>query len=206
MCVWRPHPDPAHLCPVPRPLRIEGAGLIHHVTGNSAPTRDAFPDDVARRGFLRLLAATVRSSDWLVLAYCLLTTHYHLLVCTTQPNLGAGMQRVHGRHAQLLNSRLSTAGPLWRGRYHSTLVETARHVVSAAAYIDANPVAAGICVSPADWPWSSYRGNVGCTAPRPWHRSDLLHSFLGVEPADAPTTYATAVASTLAHAHQRAAR
>ena len=190
---------------VPRSPRIDGAGLIHHVTCNATPTRDAFPDDLARRGFLTLLAATVRASGWHVLAYCLLTTHYHLLVRTVEPNLAPGVQRIHGRHAQLLNARLSTSGPLWRGRYHSTLVETALHVVHAAAYIDANPVAAGICSSPADWPWSSYRANAGSAEPWHWHRPDVLHSFLGVDAADAPTMYAVVVASSLERAHERSA-
>ncbi len=188
---------------VPRALRIEGPNLIHHVTGNAAPTRDAFPDDLARRRFLALLAATVRSSDWLVLAYCLLTTHYHLLVRTIEPNLAAGVQRIHGRHAQLLNARLSTSGPLWRGRYHSRLVEAALHVVQAAAYIDANPVAAGICSSPADWPWSSYRANAGSAEPSHWHRPDVLHSFLGVDAVEAPKSYALVVTASLERARER---
>ncbi|HET8893521.1 MAG TPA: hypothetical protein VFM96_05440, partial [Gaiellaceae bacterium] len=30
------------------------------------------------------------------------------------------------------------------------------------AYVVMNPVAAGLCSSPAEWPWSSYAGTVGC--------------------------------------------
>ena len=148
-----------------RPPRIEGAGLIHHVTGHSIPARAAFDDDLARQRFLELLARTVERRGWVVLAYCLLSTHYHLLVRTSMPNLGVGMQWIHGRHAQLTNLRHGAIGPLWRGRYHNAVVVTGAHVVHAAAYIDANPVDAGLCERPEDWRWSSYRAHVGLAPP-----------------------------------------
>jgi hypothetical protein len=171
--------------------------LIHHVTGHSTPSRAAFADDTARRGFLSLLAATSSSSDWLVLAYCLLTTHYHLLVQTLAATLGVGMKQLHGRHAQLVNARLGTAGPLWRGRYHSIVIETESHVVDAAAYIDANPVDAAVCSGPADWPWSSYRANVGLSPPPAWHHPDVLHAFMGASATEAPIVYRGVVAEAI---------
>ena len=56
---------------MPRRPRVEGAGLIHHVTGHSLPGVDAFPDDTAYRGFLSLLAKTTVAFAWHVLTYCL---------------------------------------------------------------------------------------------------------------------------------------
>lgn len=192
-----------HALEVPRRPRLEGAGLIHHVTGRSLPARTAFPDDAARRTFLTLVASSVRSSRWVVFASCVLSTHYHLLLRTTAPNLGAGMQRIHGRHAQLMNARYSTAGPLWRGRFHSSVVESAFHVVHAAAYIDANPVDAGICVEPEHWGWSSYCANAGLTAPLGWHRPHALHAFMGADETDAPRLYRNLVAAAIERAHAR---
>jgi hypothetical protein len=182
---------------VPRRPRDEGAGLIHHVTGHSIPTRAAFPDDTARLGFLALVSSTAHSGDWLVLAYCVLTTHYHLLVQTLAANLGVGMKRLHGRHAQLTNAREGTAGPLWRSRYHSIVIETESHVVGAAAYIDANPVDAGVCSEPAQWRWSSYRANAAIEPPPPWHHPDVLHAVLGASEEDAPAVYRSAVAEAI---------
>jgi REP element-mobilizing transposase RayT len=174
---------------VPRRARIEGAGLIHHVTGHSVADADAFPDDVADRGFLTLLAHAATTFRWNVLAYCLVPTHYHLLVETPEPNLGAGMRRLHGRHAQRLNRRRGRDGPLWRDRFHSRVVATEQYVLRAAAYIDANPVVAGLCAVPEDWPWSSFRANAGLCEPSFWHRVDRLHDHLGAGPADAPALY-----------------
>ena len=131
------------------------------------------------------------------MAYCLLSTHYHLLVRTNSPNLGLGMQRIHGRHAQLMNARQATSGPLWRGRFHSSVVESAFHVVHAAAYIDANPVGAGVCSKPGEWPWGSYRANAGLAKPWSWHRPEALHAFMGADSADAPVLYRKLVASAI---------
>ena len=137
------------------------------------------------------------------MAYCLLSTHYHLLVQTVAPNLGKGIQRIHGRHAQLLNARQRTSGPLWCGRFHSTVLETVSHVVHAAAYIDANPVAAGVCAEPSEWQWSSYRANVGLSEPWGWHRPDLLHAFVAADAADAPAVYREIVAGSVERAKTR---
>ena len=115
---------------MPRGARIEGAGLIHHVTGHSHRTVDAFPDEPSLLGFLSLLADTALRLRWQVLAYCLLPTHYHLLARTDEPNLGEGMRHVHGRHAQRLNARHSSSGPVWRDRFHSKPVRDGRHAVS----------------------------------------------------------------------------
>jgi putative transposase len=113
------------------------------------------------------------------------------------------MQRIQGRHAQTLNARLETSGPLWRGRFHSSVVEDEPHIVLAAADIDANPVDAGMCADPADWPWSSYRANAGLTRPWRWHRPDVLHGFLAADTAEAPAVYRKAVAAAIERASER---
>jgi REP element-mobilizing transposase RayT len=174
---------------VPRRARIEGAGLIHHVTGHSVRGADAFPDDAARRGFLTLLASAVASLQWHVFAYCLVPTHYHLLLQTEAPNLGPGMRRLHGLHAQRLNHRHGRAGPLWRDRFHSRVVASGEYLLRAAVYIDTNPVAAGLCSAPEDWRWSSYRANAGLCEPPFWHRRDRLYLNVGAPPLEAPAVY-----------------
>ena len=178
---------------MPRRPRVEGAGLIHHVTGHSLPGVDAYPDDAAYRGFLSLLAKTTVAFAWHVLAYCLLPNHHHLLVQTDQPNLGARMRRLHGLHAARLNDRLGRNGHLWRDRFHSRVVDSDRYVVQAAIYIDLNPVEADLCATAGDWRWSSYRANAGLAEPPVWHSVDRLYEHVGAPPADAPSVYREAV-------------
>ncbi|YCM44017.1 transposase [Verrucomicrobiaceae bacterium 227] len=52
-------------------------------------------------------------------------------------------------------------GVLWESRFRSVIVEDGLAAKTMAAYIDLNPVRAGICEDPADYRWSSYGEAVG---------------------------------------------
>jgi hypothetical protein len=60
-------------------------------------------------------------------------------------------------------------GHLFQGRFKSVPVETETHLLELARYVVLNPVRAGLCESPAQWVWSSYRPTLGID-PKP----DLL--------------------------------
>jgi hypothetical protein len=72
-------------------------------------------------------------------------------------NLASFMQGVKQRFSQWFNARNDRAGTLWEGRFKSVLVEgTGQTLSTMAAYIDLNPVRAGIVKDPADYRWSGY--------------------------------------------------
>jgi REP element-mobilizing transposase RayT len=120
-----------------------------------------FVDDTDRVRYLRLLGRVVEVTGWRCLAYCLMGNHVHLLIETPRPNLGAGMQRLHGRYAQGFNRRHETVGHTFQGRYGSTRVRTDEQLLQTARYVALNPVEAGLCATAQEWPWSSYRLTVG---------------------------------------------
>lgn len=58
------------------------------------------------------------------------------------------------------------AGPLWHDRFKSVLVEETEYAqVTVAAYIDLNPVRAGVVNDPKDYRWSGYGEAVGKGGP-----------------------------------------
>lgn len=150
---------------MPRALRLQFAGGLYHVMTRSNVGRLAFCDDVDRVQFLFALDETVRRFRWSCRAYCLLSTHYHLLFLTPQADLAAGMQYLNGRFAQWANWRRRERGHLFEGRYKSVLVESESHNLEAHRYIAMNPVRAGLVPSPEDWPWSSVRDVLGLRRP-----------------------------------------
>ena len=83
-----------------------------------------------------------------------MTTHYHLLLETPKANLAVGMQLINSCYAQGFNRRHERVGALFRGRYHSVVIESERQLHHVALYIALNPVRAGLCALPEDWPWS----------------------------------------------------
>lgn len=142
---------------VPRPLRSDLPDGFYHVTAHGVGHARIFRDDEDRRDFLALLVATVDRFEWRCYAFCLMGTHYHLVVETTQERLSRGVQRLNGLYAQAFNVRHSRSGHLFGARFGSWIVESERHLFDACRYVLGNPVRARLCESAEDWPWSGSR-------------------------------------------------
>jgi REP element-mobilizing transposase RayT len=124
-----------------------------------------FTGDSDRRHFVRIVEFVVDRYRWRCHAYCLMTTHYHLLISTPETNLARGMQQLNGLFAQYFNRRHKVSGHLFQGRYYSVKVESEAHLLELFRYIALNPVRAGRCHTPGRWPWSSYRFSIGLEPP-----------------------------------------
>jgi len=120
-----------------------------------------FRDDEDRDSFLRMLERIVDEQGWKCLAYCLMTTHYHLVVETPEPNLASGMQRLNSFYAAFFNRRHGGRGHVFERRYHSVLVESDAHLTTLVGYLAANPIRAGLCLDPRQWRYGSYAVFVG---------------------------------------------
>lgn len=140
-----------------RPLRPQFEGAIYHVSALGVRRSPIFVDDDDRRMFLGFLANVIRRTGWELHSFCLMTTHYHLLVTTPAPNIAQGMQVLNTRYALLFNQRHGHTGHVFQGRYSATLIESEAHLLEVYRYIALNPVRAGLCDRPEEWPWSSYR-------------------------------------------------
>jgi REP element-mobilizing transposase RayT len=87
-----------------------------------------------------------------------MTNHFHLLIDTPTPTLSDGMQRLKCNYAAYFNERYSLEGHLFQQRFDSRLIETEEHLFNSLSYIALNPVRAGLCDDPSEWPWSSFYG------------------------------------------------
>lgn len=112
-------------------------------------------------GFLDGLGDVVERGSWTCLAYCLMGSHFHLLVDTPSPDLDRGMQRLQGRYARGFNGRYEREGHLFHRRYGTSVLGSDDLIRHVARYIVQDPVAAGLCHTPGDWPWSSHRATLG---------------------------------------------
>ena len=144
-----------------------------------------FRDDFDRTLFCILLARTIKTAEWICRAFCLMTTHYHLLLDVNHNALQGGMQRLNGPYAQRFNARHGRSGHLRGDRYTAKPVESDGHMLHALRYIARNPVEAGMCESPSEWPWASYRGCAELDAGFPFVDSSLLRAYFGPDRAEA---------------------
>lgn len=130
---------------------------IYHVTTRAVAGERAFRDDDDRRYFLGLLAKVGCDYRWTLDTFCLMTTHYHVLVESTREGLSDGLRVLNGDYARAFNRRYGRRGHLFADRFASWLVESDEHCDAARTYILLNPVKAGLCARVADWPWSGSR-------------------------------------------------
>jgi putative transposase len=178
---------------MPRPLRDQDPG-IHHVTAQGVRRSALFRDGRDRAAWIDLLPALCGRYRWRCLSYCAMTTHYHLLVRTRHANLAAGMQWLNGRWGQLFNRRHAEVGYVFRCRYFSVHVEHEEHFLEASRYLPLNPIRAGACLHPEDWPWSSYAAIVGSARVPAWLDTRELLTYFG-EGAQARLSFASFVAA-----------
>jgi REP element-mobilizing transposase RayT len=148
-----------------RPPRIEVEDGIFHVATRSVEESFAYREITDRLDFLNFLWTTIGTFEWRCQSYCLMGTHYHLIVQTPRANLSAGMQMLNGRYAQRFNWRHHRRGHLFGSRFMSVHVTDDRHLMAAHRYVARNPVRAGLCAKPGDWRWSSYQALVGREQP-----------------------------------------
>jgi putative transposase len=71
-------------------------------------------------------------------------------------DLSEFMKAVKQKFTQWYNKRNGLSGTLWEGRFKSVLVEDGYAARMTAAYIDLNPVRAGMVKDPKDYRWCSY--------------------------------------------------
>ncbi len=160
-----------------RPLRLEFAGALYHVTSRGDHREKIYLDDNDRRTFLDLLGKEILQQHWLCYAYCLMDNHYHVLIETPEPNLVQGMRRLNGVYTQSFNRRHRRVGHVFQGRYKAILVDKENYLLELCRYIVLNPIRAKIVTTAAKWPWSSYRATAGETLPPKWLAANKVVSF-----------------------------
>ena len=106
-----------------RPLRIEYAGALYHITSRGDRRESICEDDNDRKTFLSVLKSVVGRFECLCHGYCLMDNHYHLLVETPQPNLSRGMRQLNGVYTQRFNRSHGRVGHVFQGRFKGIVIE-----------------------------------------------------------------------------------
>jgi putative transposase len=161
---------------VSRPLRCNIPGALYHVTSRGNDRQDIVRQDSDREVFVDLLARVTSDRQWVLHAWVLMSNHLHLVVETPHGNLSAGMRDLLGRFASRFNAVHRRSGHLFQSRFHARLVERETHLLELVRYLPLNPVRCGLVLTPAEWPWSSYRATAGLDPPPTWLEVDATLS------------------------------
>jgi len=110
--------------------------------------------------------------------------HYHLVIETRREQLSAGMQLLNGDHAQTFNLRHGRWGHLFGERFWSRTVKGDEDLVNTCRYVIENPVRAGFCAVPDDWPWSALEPGLGDHERNEYDADHAVHGEeRGIQPA-----------------------
>lgn len=172
-----------------RPLRLEFAGAVYHVTSRGDRKEDIYLDDEDRQEWMAVLALVCERFNWVVHAFCQMTNHYHLLIETVGGNLSMGMRQLNGFYTQRFNRRHGMVGHLFQGRYKAILVQKEVHLLELSRYVVLNPVRAGMVSRPEDWNWSSYIAVMSDRDAPEWLDTDWLLRQFGKQRSKARQAY-----------------
>lgn len=172
-----------------RPLRIEYAGALYHVTARGDRQATLFRDDSDRSVWLSVLDLVCQRYNFVVHGFCQMTNHYHLVIATVDGNLAQGMRLLNGAYSQYFNRRHDLVGHVFQGRYKAILVQREAYLLELTRYVVLNPLRAGMIRTLDDWPWSSHRYVMSSTPPPRWLEVRAILDQFDPDPAVAIGLY-----------------
>lgn len=142
---------------MPRTARIVIPSYPHHIIQRGHNRHSVFAGKDDYLYYLDNLAEWKQRLECRVYAFCLMTNHVHLVIAPGEDpeSLGRLMKRLAGRQTRFVNRMEGRSGTLWEGRFKSSPIETNAYLLACCRYVEMNPVLAGMCAEPSEYPWSS---------------------------------------------------
>lgn len=160
-----------------RPLRSDHPGALHHVTNRGHGHRVLFNGSADIAVFLGLLERAALERALRVHSYCIVGTHFHLIVSTADGSLYRSLGWVQDMYARYFNRTRDRDGHVMKGRYFARRIDDQTQFALTVSYIDHNPVAAGIVDHPGAYPHGSARYYLQAAGPA-WLRRDLVEALV----------------------------
>lgn len=147
---------------MPRTARNIADGGLYHLINRGNGQQEIFLKKEDYQAFFTLLLQMSQTYNVQLLAWCLMSNHYHLVVKPERAeHLSQGMHWFQSTHVRRYHRHYGSSGHLWQGRYKSFVIDGDEHLLAVIRYVEANPVRAGMVNSAVDWPWSSHHQRVG---------------------------------------------
>jgi len=162
-----------------RPIRIEYAGALYHVTSRGNRHDDIFVDDADRLIWLDVFAQVCTRFNWRCHAWCLMDNHYHVVIETVEGNLSQGMRHLNGVFTQKTNRKHNRVGHVFQGRFKAILVQKEGYLLELTRYVILNPIRAGMVSDLLDWKWSNYLAMIGDVECSDWLEKNWILNHFG---------------------------
>ena len=135
--------------------RIHAPGCIFHITARTQGHRPWFTE-TQRELLAPEIVNAARSAGMTLIAFAIMTNHFHIVIRQGVAPLGQMMHRVMHRAALILKRAHKLQGHVFERRYWSGLCGTPEYVRRAIVYTHLNPWRAALCDDPAEYKWSTH--------------------------------------------------
>ena len=143
---------------MPRTARQKSESGIYHIMLRGADRRIIFSDDEDCTKFIETVARAKEISGFQLYAYCLMGNHVHMLLREGAEPLEKIFKRIGTSYVYYYNRKYDLYGHLFQDRFRSEQVDGDAYFESLLRYIFQNPMKAGLCEDPRDYPWLKISG------------------------------------------------
>lgn len=167
---------------MPRFARVYYPGGIYHIISRCLNGEFLLEEPSARQRYLSLIEHASKRTDSLVLAWCLMSNHTHLVVRAGKDDLARLLKPINAGYAVWLNRRLKRHGPVFSNRYKSILIDEEKYLSQLIRYVHNNPVRAGLVKNAKDSDRSSHRAYIGLEKAPEWLNIGYILGMFGRQP------------------------
>jgi len=166
---------------MPRQARSAPGGLVYHVLNRSVGRIKLFRSDEDHLAFQKLLLEACERHPLRILAYCVMSTHWHFVVWPKEDGQVTDFFRwLAHTHAMRWRVAHRTVGygPLYQGRFKSFPIQRDEHLLTVCRYVERNALSAGLVKRAEEWAWSSLHARL--------YGPEELRAMLSDWPVDRP--------------------
>ncbi len=143
-----------------RLARVVLPGHLHHITQRGNRRQDVFFRHEDYENYFDLLNEWRGKEQVEVWACCLMSNHVHLIIKPDKTsNLSKAIGETHKQYTRMINFQEHWRGYLWQGQFSSFPMDESL-LLQAAAYVELNPIKAGMVEAPWDYRWSSVHAHL----------------------------------------------
>ena len=129
-----------------------------HVMTQGINKKYIFDEKEDTKKYIKFMHELLKEYDIKIIAYCIMNNHAHILIETNNKNeLSNYMLRLNCKYAKYYNKKYDRVGYVFRERFKSEGIFDEKHLYNCIKYIYNNPVKAGICNNPEEYPFSNYK-------------------------------------------------
>lgn len=138
-----------------RRRRVTYENAFHHIMNRGIQGEKIFKDTRGKEFFLNLLKEKSRLLKIKIYAYCILDSHYHIILQNNSGKMSEFAKQINGQYGIYYRKINGGVGYVFQSRYKSTIIQKDSYLKISILYTFLNPVRAGLVSDAFAYHWLS---------------------------------------------------